>query len=472
MKQTKGKLDIAGESLDDVHESALEEDLKGLDIKRLRKRIKDLALPALAEQLMSTLFGMVDMVMVGHVSTASLAAVGLSNQPTMLTLAVFQALNIGSTALVARFMGTDDRKSATRVVEQTLIVTFALGLIAMLLGYTNAERLMIFMGAEPEVLPLATQYFSIISMGFIFVNISLGVGAVLRGAGDTITPMRYNIIANSINMVLNYILIFGKMGFPALGVKGAAIATITAQGVGMTLALLSIHHPDAVLNLSEHRGISIDIDLLRRILNIGIPAMIEQLLFRTGQMEFARTVAGLGTTVYAAHQVAVNVFGLSFAPSVAFSIAATTLVGQTLGAGRPDLAEKYGLETRKIGMMVAVAIASSFFFFGRQIAGIYSDDLQVIAMAAGCLKFIAIIQPMQSTQFILAGALRGAGDTKGPLISSFVAIWGIRVVLAKVFIRLGLGLNGAWLASLCDQIFRSTFMYLRYNAGKWKEIKV
>ncbi|MGI5860067.1 MAG: MATE family efflux transporter [Tepidanaerobacteraceae bacterium] len=438
----------------------------------LRKRVKELALPSLAELILGTLFGMVDMVMVGNVNTESLAAVGLANQPMMLALAVFQALNVGSTALVARFMGTDDNESASAVVKQTLILTAIMGILVSVPGYIFADKVIGFMGAKPEVLPLAVRYIEIIALGGVFITTTMGIGAALRGAGDTVTPMRYNLVSNLINVVLNYILIYGKLGFPAMGITGAAIATTLSRSVAMIMALLAIYHPDSLLSLSKRKGLFLDYDIIQRILKVGIPSGLEQFIFRTGQMEFVRTVAGLGTTVFAAHQVAMNVFGLSFSPSMAFGIAATTLVGQSLGAERPDLAEKYGLETRRMGMIVAVTIASTFFFFGRYIAGIYTNDPEVITLAAGCLKIIAVMQPMQSTQFILAGALRGAGDTRGPLFSSLIAIWGIRVILAKIFINMGFGLTGAWMAQFCDQIFRSVFMYQRYNSGKWKKVKV
>ncbi len=457
--------------LADVHEKT-EIIPEKIEEEDLRKRIKELALPSLTELLLGTLFGMVDMVMVGNVNTESLAAVGLSNQPMMLALAVFQALNVGSTALVARFMGTGDDESAGAVVKQTLILTLMLGILVSMPGYIFAGKVINFMGAKPEVFPLAVKYFKIIALGGVFITTSMGIGAALRGAGDTVTPMKYNLISNLINVILNYLLIYGKLGFPAMGVKGAAIATTISRSVAMIMALSAIYHPNSLLSLSERKGFLLDYDIIQRILKIGIPSGLEQFIFRTGQMEFIRTVAGLGTTVFAAHQVAMNVFGLSFSPSMAFGIAATTLVGQSLGAERPDMAEKYGMETRRMGMIVAVTIASTFFFFGRYIAGIYTNDPEVISLAAGCLKIIAVMQPMQSTQFILAGALRGAGDTRGPLISSFIAVWGIRVILAKIFINMGFGLTGAWMAQLCDQIFRSVFMYLRYNSGKWKRVKV
>ena len=214
-----------------------------IEEKDLRKRVKELALPSLAELILGTLFGMVDMVMVGNVNTESLAAVGLTNQPMMLALAVFQALNVGSTALVARFMGTGDNESAGAVVKQTLILTVMMGILISLSGYIFAHRVIGFMGAKPEVFPLATKYLKIIALGGVFITTTMGIGAALRGAGDTVTPMRYNIISNLMNVVLNYILIYGKLGFPAMGITGAAIATTLSRSAAMIMALSAIYHP-------------------------------------------------------------------------------------------------------------------------------------------------------------------------------------------------------------------------------------
>jgi putative MATE family efflux protein len=438
----------------------------------LNKRIWTLAWPAMLELLLMSLFGMIDMVMVGNINEQSLAAVGLSNQPTQLALAVFQALNVGSTALVARFIGAGDKEKAKAAVRQSLVLVLIMGTAISILGFIFAGDVVAFMGAEPDVLPLGTVYFQIISVGWIFTTISMGMAAVLRGVGDTMTPMRYNIISNSLNVLGNYILIYGKLGFPAMGVAGAALSTTITRGIAAIMALYAIYKPGSSIGLSLKDNYRFDKDLLKRLLNVGLPSAAEQLLLRTGQLVFVRTVASLGTSVIAAHQIVLNVFSISFTPGMAFGMAATTLVGQSLGARRPDIAERCGYEARRIGMYIAMSMAVVFFFFGSYIADLFTNEPDIIAMAATSMKIIAVIQPMQSTQFILAGALRGAGDTRWPLYSSFIGIWGIRIVLAKLFIEMGWGLVGAWLAQGCDQIFRSIFIYSRYKTGHWKKIRV
>ena len=172
-------------------------------ISNNRQAYLALTLPSLIELMLATLFGMVDMVMVGHVSTNIIGSSGISNQPMMLILSVFQALNVGTMALVARFTGTDDHRSSCLVLRQTLILAMFAGTVVSILGFVFAQSVVTFMGAEPEVIPLATSYFAITASGAFFVAVTMGIGAALRGAGDTVTPMRYNLISNLFNVFGN-----------------------------------------------------------------------------------------------------------------------------------------------------------------------------------------------------------------------------------------------------------------------------
>jgi len=410
--------------------------------KLISKRVWQLAWPAMVELLLSTLFSMVDMIMVGRISYQALTAVGLTNHPTMLALAVFQALNVGSTALVARFIGPGDIKNAKATVRQSLVLVTILGVVVSIGGYLLSPAIVTFMRAEPDVYPMSVSYLQIVSLGWLFTTISLNIGAILRGSGDTMTPMRYNLFSNLLNVFGNYVLIFGKFGFPAMGVAGAALSTTLCRGVAAFLALRAIFNKNKIIGVSLKDDYRIDKNLLERLISIGLPSAMEQFLLRLGQVFFSRAVAGLGTAVYAAHQTAVNISSLTFTPGQAFGMAATTMVGQSLGAKHPDVAEKAGLAARRMGLIIALAIAIVLFFFGYDVALLYTDEPEVARAAANALKILAIMQPMQSTQFILAGALRGAGDTRWPLYSTAIGIWGIRVVLVHVFIAMGMGSHG------------------------------
>ena len=202
-------------------------------------------------------------------------------------------------------------------------------------------------------------------------------------------------------------------------------------------------------------------------------ACLLQFALRTGQVVMAKIVAILGTTTFAAHQIAFNVLGLTFMPGTAFAAVAATLVGQALGAKKTELAEKFGWETRKIGSIVATSIGIGFIVLAPYIMMLYTNDQAVIDQGAIALRVIGCVQVAQSTQFILAGALRGAGDTKFPLYATFTGVWGFRVVLAVLLVPvMHLGILGAWLAVAADQVVRSFIIYTRYKRGKWKSVQV
>lgn len=438
-----------------------------------RRQVIALAWPAVVEQLLVTLFGMVDMMMVGSVGPLAIAAVGLTNQPMFLALAAFQALNVGTTALVARFVGAQDISEANATIRQSLLVVVALGGLASALVYIFAKPMVVFMGATDEAVGYAVTYLRVISFGLLPQVIGMCVTAVLRGAGDTKTPMRFNIIANIFNVIGNYLLINGNFGFPAWGVFGAAFATSLSRLISCGLSLYVIFQGKSLLHISLRDKFVPRWDLISRVLRVGLPSLLEQLLMRFGNIVFTKTVSGLGMATYAAHQIGMNIQSLSFTPGHGFGMAATSLVGRSLGEKRPDNAEKYGWQTRQVGQYVAVTMGLIFFFGGRHIASLYTDDPAVIETAALVLKVAAFIQPFQSSQFILAGALRGAGDTRWPLISTFIGVAGIRVVLALLFINvMQLGVIGAWYALLVDQFTRSLVIYFRYNSKHWQKAQV
>ncbi len=443
-----------------------------LNKANVRQRVLALAGPAVAEMFLVSLVGMVSMMMVGRISPVAVATVGLTNQPLFLGLAIFQALNVGATALVARCIGAGDIQKANDAARQSLIFVIVVGIIISALGWIFARQLLQFMGAEPEVLATGIPYFRVIAVSLIFNALSMGVSAILRGAGDTKTPMRVNIIANIVNAVATWILIYG-IGFPGLGVLGAGFGSALSRLAACILSFAALFSGKQVIRISLKDNWRLDWDLMARIWKIGLPAAIEQFVMRGGMMTFIKVVSSLGTVTYAAHQIALNIISLSFTPGQGFAIAATTLVGQNLGAKQPDWAEHCGWETRRLGNYVAGFMGIVFFFFGKYLAMLYSNDPEVIANVAMALKIIAIVQPLQSTQFILAGGLRGAGDTKWPLYSTAFGVWGVRVVLAHILVNIvGMGLIGAWIAMAVDQFFRSTVVLLRYRSGKWKTARV
>lgn len=444
-----------------------------LDKDEIRKVVWSLSAPTLIEMFLVSLVGMADMIQVGRVGPEAITSVGLTNQPIMLLQSVFQALNIGTTALVARFIGMGKPEEASDTLRQTFVVTILLGLVISLFAGFTSSAILRFMGAEPEVVRVGTPYFRVVAFGFVFNTIAMALASALRGAGDTKTPMTVNLWANLINVVFNNILIWGRFGFPRWGVFGAGVATTFSRIVASIWFLAVAIKGDRKVRLDFTEKYRPDFGILKRIYKIGFPAALEQLVLRSGQVMFAKVVSSLGTVTFAAHQVAMNILTLTFMPGMAFSTGCTTLVGQYLGAGRPRDAERCANTSRNMGLMFGGAMALVFVFFGKYIALLYTGDMSVALASALVLKIYAFAQPAQSIQFILAGGLRGAGDTKYPLYSTAIGMWVGRVLLGWFFVNvMHLGLAGAWLGMTMDQFARGTLIYRRFKTGKWKTAKV
>ncbi|CAG7637191.1 putative FMN/FAD exporter YeeO [Paenibacillus solanacearum] len=437
--------------------------------KEIRKVIRQLVAPSLVENILLNVLQMIVMIMVGHVGAEAVTAVGLTNQPIFFALAIFMALNIGTTAIIARAMGAGNVEEANLAAQQTFILSLLLSVGVIILSYLQAENIMIFMGATPEVLQEGVGYAQIMFLSLGFTILSMSLSAVLRGAGDTRTPMKINVLSNIIVVVLGYPLIYGMGPIPGLGVAGAAIATALAKAFAALWVLKVLFGKGSYIKLSWSQVWTFDYPTIRRLVKIGLPSMGEQFAMRLGQLVFTIVVSGLGTAVFAAHTICFNIMGFSFMPGMAFALAASTLVGQGLGAGKPDLAEKFGWETQRFGRMFGGVTGVLFIILAPYIMMLYTNDQTVINAGSSALRIIGLIQTFQATQFILAGALRGAGDTKIPLISTFIGVCVFRSLLGLLFVIVfNWGIIGAYLSIAIDQIVRTAIIFYRYKSGRWK----
>lgn len=449
-----------------------------------------LAMPAIGEMLMQTLLGFADMAMVGTLGASAIAAIGLSDMPMMTAMSVFAAISVGTTALVARSIGAKQQEDANNIAKQSLIMSVIMTLIFTSLAIYLARPIVTLMGAQEDVIPLAEVYFRTVSFGLPFMIISMIMSGVLRGSGDTKTPMYINGLANIINIVGNFFMIFHsrivEFTIPLLnkhvslyipgagmGVEGAAISTSIARSIaGIIILWILISNRGAVkINIKEK--LRLDIPIIKRIFNIGIPAAVEQFSMRFGQLMFSRIIASLGTVTFASHRITIIAESISFMPGFGFALAATTLVGQYLGAERPDLAEKSGFTAVKMAAIVMSVFGVVFFVWPDLFLQIFTRDKEILDSARWCLRIVAISQPFLAATMGFAGGLRGAGDTRWVLIITIIGVWGIRVTLAAIFVFVfNWGLIGAWIAMSIDLIIRGTLYFFRFKSGKWKYLRV
>ena len=443
-----------------------------------RQLIRDaviIAWPSLVELLLTQLTSMADQVMVGNIAAeagkVALSAVSLAAQPKFLLMTMIQALNVGSTAVIARFRGQQNREKTNQVFRQALLLNLIIGAVMALLGTAFAPQLIGFMsgkGIRAETRELAAEYLRIQMYGFVPLVLTFSCTAALRGIGDSRTSMVYNTVANVVNVCGNYVLIYGKFGCPALGVAGASIATVIGQTVAFCIAMAIVLRGRRYIYLSFRERFRFDGELFGNVVSIGVPSMIEQLFMRAGMIVFTRMVSGLGEDYYAAHTVCMNVMSLSFMLGQAFATATTTLMGQSLGKRRYDMAVLYMRQTRLLGMIAATVVGVLLAVFNRGVIEVYNKSPEVIEIGGKVIFIIAAAQPLQALQFIVAGGLRGAGDTRFTAICTAITVFGLRTGLVLLLTGvLGMGLWGAWIAIMADQAVRTVLVMWRYNTGLW-----
>ncbi len=394
---------------------------KGVTHGMLFGDILRIAWPSFLELLLTQLTSMADQMMVGNlpgkVGVQALSAVGITILPKFLMMTMISALNVGSTAVAARFRGMGDRDRVNEVLRQALVLNLLLSVLFMGVGLVLAPTLMRMMGGaglSDEAFGFAVTYFRIQMYGFVPLCMTFTVTALLRGIGDTKNPFYYNTLANVVNVLFNYLLIFGRFGFPRLEVAGASLATVIGQTAAFLVAMRLILDRKRYLHLDNGTRFRFDPVIVKNIVRIGVPSMIEQLIMRLGLIIYNRTVTDLGDVAYATHQICSNIQTMSFMVGQAFANAATTLVGQSLGRRRYDAAMQYARHTEAVGVIVSLFLGFGLIFFGRTVVSLYNRTPEIVSLGGRLLIMAGVIQPLQALQFILSGALRGRGTPSFP----------------------------------------------------------
>lgn len=431
------------------------------------------AWPSVLESFFVNLAGLVDTIMVGTLGSYAIAAVGLTTQPKFLGLAIFLSLNVAVSAIVARRKGAEDRESANRVVRMLLLVTLGLAALISVIFVVFASPIVRLVGSQPDTHDAAVAYLRIIMGGSVFNVVSLVLNAAQRGAGNTRIAMTTNIISNSVNVVFNYLLIGGNFGFPKLGIQGAAIATVLGTVCACALSVRSVLHKDGFIYLGSVKGWIADRLSIRSIFSVGSSAFVEQICLRIGFLLFSMTVARLGTTEMASHQIGMNLMSMSFSIGDGFSVASVTLIGQSLGRKRPDMAKIYGNVCQKTGLICACVISTVYFIFGRNIFTLFTNEQAILDYGVIIMRILSIMLFLQIEQVVLFGCLRGAGDTRFTAFVSLISVTIIRPGMSWVLCYpMHLGLTGAWMGIFCDQLIRFLMTFVRFRKGRWTQLRL
>ena len=441
--------------------------------REVYKNSFNMSWPCAFEAVLVSLVGSIDIMMVGGLGAEAIAAVGLTNQPKFVLLAMIFSLNVGVTAIVARRKGAEDFKGANSCLKQSVILSFIISLIMAISGYIYAHEIMIFAGAGEDVINDSVAYYKILMVSIVFTSLSLTINAAQRGVGNTKISMRTNVVANIVNLIFNYFLINGVWIFPRLEVRGAALATTLGSIVGFLMSVFSVYYNTRILDLRGRGNWKFDKATMKAFLSISGSSVVEQVFMRIGFFSFAIIVAALGTIAFATHQICMNVINLSFCFGDGLSAAAASLVGQNLGAKRPDKAKIYGKTGQRMAFIVSTVLFFLFILARKQIIMLFNSEEHIVSLGGTIMIIIAFTTHAQTSQTVYNGCLRGAGDTKFVALISFISIALIRPALAWVLcFPANLGLKGAWIALFADQTMRYILGKKRFDSGKWTKIKI
>ena len=446
------------------------------------REVLRLAWPCILENLAVIMISFIDAAMIGILGPAATAAVGVNASPSWLLSGVVQALGVGGTALVARLVGAGAKEEAGRVSALVLRMAAVLSLFLTVLMLFGAPAVPVIMNADPSIRQEAIFYMRYLALGFPLHYTGIVAGALIRGAGDTRTPMIAGLMSNGLNVVFNFLFIYEPrtvqlLGLSlsvwgaGLGVRGAAAASALATGLSGLYLLLSLCKKRSVLRVQWRA--KWDGQVARRVLRVAYPAALERAAINLGQMMFARMVSSVGVAAFAAHNQSIQVESLGYMPAYGFSAAATTLVGQSLGAGKPGEAKRFGSRSIVLCLLLLILVGGIMFLFAPFFISLLTPDAEVRRIGTMLIRICAFEQPFNALSIVISGALRGAGDTKVPFLYALISMWGVRILLAFLLgTVLGFGVAGFWWAMVADLGVRSLLLALRFRQGGWVNAKV
>lgn len=435
----------------------------------------NMAWPSIVESFFVAFAGLIDSLMVSSLGSYAVAAVGLTTQPKFMGLALFFAVNVAISALVARRRGEEKQEEANRILSTSLLFIAIAAVILSILFVLLASPIIHLCGSTAETHDSAVIYFRIVMGGMIFNCIQMGINSAQRGAGNTKITMRTNVTSNTVNIIFNYLLINGHFGFPALGIRGAALATVLGTVVASIMSFISIMKPDGFISVPyiiKNRVYPAARSFFN-LIHMGYSVFFEQLLMRIGFMLTAIMAANQGTDAMAAHQVGMNIMGLSFSFGDGLQAAAVALIGRSLGAGNENLAKEYGSICKMYGNIISVCLAVIYFFGARSFMSLYFKEEHIVDIGVKIMYVTILVVVFQIAQVVYMGCLRGAGDTLYTAVASTISVTFIRTIGGYVGgYVLGFGIVGIWLGVLADQFSRFIFASTRFKKGKWTQIKI
>jgi putative MATE family efflux protein len=431
-----------------------------------------LAVPMVLEMLMESVFAVADIFFVGRLGASAVATVGLTESLMVTVYALAIGLSIGAAATVARRIGEKDPERAALTAVQAIILGVAMALIIGMVGVLFGPQLLALMGADADVLSIGSTFPRVMVGGSGTVLLLFLINAVFRGAGDAAIAMRVLWFANIINITLGPCLIFGLGPFPEMGVTGAAVGTTIGRGCGVLYQLYHLMQPGGRLRV-QRRHLRLDGGTMRSILRICGTATFQNFIGTASWMGIVRIISGFGSAAVAGNTIGIRIILFALLPSFGVSNAAATLVGQNLGAGKPDRAEAAAWRAGLYNTICLGAVSLVFLIFAPWLIGIFTSDPQVAAFGVGCLRIVAVGFAFSGYGMVLTQAFNGAGDTRTPTWINLVCLWLFEIPLAWLLaVPAGFGPTGAFIAVSLAFLSLAAVSSWLFSKGRWKTQRV
>ena len=431
-----------------------------------------LAVPMVLEMIMESLFGVVDVFWVAHLGADAITTVGLTETCLTVVFVIALGLSMGSTAMVARRIGEKDEAAAGLVAVQAIVVGIVVSAITAAIGYFYAADLLRLMGATESVVKLGTGYTRMIFGGSVTIFLLFLINAVFRGAGDAAVAMRVLWLANIVNICLNPCLIFGVGPFPRLGVTGSAVGTTIGRGIGVAFQLwiLTSGRGRFVIRAPQVR---LDFAVMARMVRLSLTAIFQYMVQMASWIGVVRIIASFGSAAAAANTLAIKIIIFAILPSWGMSNAAATLVGQNLGAGKPERAELSVWRTGFYNMLFLGTVGLIFATFAEKIIGIFTNDPAVVPIAVSGLRLLSYGNISYAYGMVVTAAFNGAGDTFTPTILNLICFWVVQIPVAWLLaFHTSLGPRGAFIAVLISDTLLALLGIIWFRRGAWKRTVV
>ncbi len=434
--------------------------------------IWNLSWPVMASQVFVTAVGLIDIAMVGRLGPTAVAAVGYATQFYFMAQSALFAVGFACVALMAQAIGARRPEQAGHAMAASMVVSMATAAVVSAVILASPATLLGWLNAEPAVVPLTVPYLRLIFASSLMLSISIVIENALRADKNTVTPMRVALVVTVIKTVLNAGLIFGMFGLPRLELVGAGLATLISQAVGLALFGWVVWQAPAGSAIAPRLPAPARVPaLLGEVVRIALPGIFERVILNLALLAYFAVLSVYGTVAVAAYTVGVRVLAFSWIPGTGFGAAAATLVGQALGAGDEDGAERTGWRAARLALGVAVVLGLVCGVAREPLSRLFTDDAATIATLGPFMLILAVAQPMLQLHFTLGGAHRGAGDTWTPLAAATVGNWVFRVPLAWLFSRtLEWGIVWVWAALVFDHTARSIWLAWAFRSGRWKKV--